>query len=50
LFTSIDDLNKVTADDVQRAARLYFVPASRTSAYAAPSQPVSRPPAGVTRK
>jgi predicted Zn-dependent peptidase len=32
LFTSLDDLNKVTADDVQRVARQYFVPESRTVA------------------
>jgi predicted Zn-dependent peptidase len=51
LFTGIDDLNKVTADDVQRAARRYFVTTSRTTAYAAqPSQPGPRPPAGVTRR
>jgi predicted Zn-dependent peptidase len=35
LFTSIDDLNRVTADDVQRAARQYFVLPSRTVAYIA---------------
>jgi predicted Zn-dependent peptidase len=33
LFTSLDDLNKVTADDVQRVARQYFVTPSRTVAY-----------------
>ena len=33
LFTSIDDLNKVTADDVIRVARTYFVPNHRTVAY-----------------
>jgi len=33
LFTSIDDLNKVTAADVQRVARQYFVAANRTYAY-----------------
>ena len=32
LFTSIDDLNKVTADDVQRVAKRYFVPNARTVA------------------
>jgi predicted Zn-dependent peptidase len=32
LFTSLDDLNKVTADDVQRVAREYFIPESRTVA------------------
>jgi len=33
LFTSLDDLNKVTAGDVQRVAIKYFAPASRTVAY-----------------
>lgn len=33
LFTSLNDLDKVTADDVQRVARQYFVDASRTVAY-----------------
>jgi predicted Zn-dependent peptidase len=33
LFTAIDDVNKVTADDVQRVAREYFVPQARTVAY-----------------
>ncbi len=35
LFTSIDDLNKVTAADVQRVALHYFVTNSRTVAYTA---------------
>jgi predicted Zn-dependent peptidase len=35
LFTSIDDLNKVTADDVQRVASQYFVVPSRTVVYLA---------------
>ena len=35
LFTAIDDLNKVTAADVERVARHYFVPSSRTNAYLA---------------
>jgi predicted Zn-dependent peptidase len=35
LFTAIDDLNQVTADDVQRVARQYFVLPSRTVAYLA---------------
>jgi predicted Zn-dependent peptidase len=46
LFTGLDDLDKVTADDVQRVARKYFVPESRTVAYtvqpaagAAPARP-----------
>lgn len=33
LFTSIDDIDKVTADDVQRVARKYFVNNSRTVAF-----------------
>ena len=30
MFSSIDDLEKVTADDVQRVVRRYFVAANRT--------------------
>jgi len=33
LFTSLDELDAVTADDVQRVARQYFTTASRTVAY-----------------
>jgi predicted Zn-dependent peptidase len=33
LFTSIQDIEKVTAGDVQRVARQYFVPESRTTAF-----------------
>ena len=36
LFTSLDDLEKVTAEDVQRVARQYFTAASRTVSYTAP--------------
>jgi predicted Zn-dependent peptidase len=32
LFTSLDDVNKVTSDDVQRVARTYFIPSGRTVA------------------
>jgi predicted Zn-dependent peptidase len=32
LFTSIDDIDKVTADDVQRLAKQYFTPQNRTVA------------------
>jgi predicted Zn-dependent peptidase len=42
LFTSIDDIDKVTADDVQRVARQYFIPENRTVA-------VSVMPAGGTK-
>jgi predicted Zn-dependent peptidase len=37
LFTSIEDINKVTAEDVQRVARLYFTPANRTTVWLAPA-------------
>jgi len=43
LFTSIDDLNQVTADDVQRVARQYFVLPSRTVAYLAQPGPAGAP-------
>ena len=33
LFTGLDDINKVTADDVQRVARTCFVEPSRTVTY-----------------
>jgi predicted Zn-dependent peptidase len=35
LFTSLDDLDKVTAEDVQRVARQYLLTPSRTAAYTA---------------
>ncbi|HTX39813.1 MAG TPA: pitrilysin family protein [Bryobacteraceae bacterium] len=40
LFTSVDDLNKVTAEDIQRVARQYFVINGRTLAVSGP-QPVA---------
>jgi predicted Zn-dependent peptidase len=33
MFTGIDDIAKVTADDVQRVAREYLIPETRTVAY-----------------
>jgi predicted Zn-dependent peptidase len=39
LFTDLDDLDKVTADDVQRVARQYFATPSRTVAYTSPGGP-----------
>jgi len=37
LFTELQDFDKVTADDVMRAARQYFVPESRTVARVVPA-------------
>ncbi len=42
LFTTIDDTDKVTADDVMRVAKEYLVPETRTVVYTVP------PPAGAT--
>jgi predicted Zn-dependent peptidase len=42
VFTSIEEVNKVTADDVQRVARKYFVPESRTVAFTAQPAKSSR--------
>ena len=39
LFTDLDELDKVTADDVQRVAREYFVTPSRTIGYTTPGGP-----------
>ncbi|MEO7146114.1 MAG: pitrilysin family protein [Bryobacteraceae bacterium] len=36
LFTGLDDIDKVTAADVQRVAREYFIPQTRTVAYTIP--------------
>jgi predicted Zn-dependent peptidase len=36
MFTGIDDINKVTAEDVQRVVRNYFTSAGRTVAYTVP--------------
>jgi predicted Zn-dependent peptidase len=48
LFTSIDDINKVTAEDVRRVARQYFTPANRTTVWLAqvPQPAGSAKPAG----
>jgi predicted Zn-dependent peptidase len=43
LFTEIDDLDKVTADDVLRVARRYFVAENRTVAYTQLPPPQTRP-------
>ena len=44
LFTSIEDIDKVTADDVQRVARTYLTPETRTVVFTVPP-PVSGPAA-----
>jgi zinc protease len=36
LFTTMDDYNKVTVDDIQRLVAMYFVPTARTVAYTVP--------------
>jgi predicted Zn-dependent peptidase len=36
MFTGIDDIAKVTADDVQRVAKQYLVPETRTVVYTTP--------------
>jgi predicted Zn-dependent peptidase len=47
LFTSLNDIDKVTAEDVQRVARKYFTSSSRTVAYTvAPKEPASEPAGG----
>ena len=47
LFSEIDDLNKVTAADLQRVMIKYFVPTGRTSAYTAVPGQAAPPAAGV---
>ena len=46
LFTQIDDLNKVTAEDVERVARNCFVAQNRTVAYTA-ARPLKPAPAAT---
>jgi predicted Zn-dependent peptidase len=47
LFTQIDDLNKVTAEDVERVARTCFVAKNRTVAFTAPPHTLKPAPAGA---
>jgi predicted Zn-dependent peptidase len=42
MFTAIDDINKVSADDVQRVARQYFTEASRTVVYTVAKKAVAQ--------
>jgi predicted Zn-dependent peptidase len=47
LFTSIDDINKVTADDVERVAKKYLIPDARTVTYIVrPATPPGASPKG----
>lgn len=49
LFTTIDDTDKVTADDVMRVARKYLVPETRTVVYTVPphtAAPAAAAPGG----
>ncbi|HLJ49273.1 MAG TPA: pitrilysin family protein [Bryobacteraceae bacterium] len=47
LFTSIEDIDKVTADDVQRVARKYLISETRTVAYTeAPPPSTQKAPQG----
>jgi predicted Zn-dependent peptidase len=39
MFTGLEEINKVTAEDVQRVVREYFTPASRTVAYSVSPKP-----------
>jgi predicted Zn-dependent peptidase len=47
LFTELDDLNKVTAEDVERVARSCFVTKNRTVAYTAAPGTLKPAPAGA---
>ncbi len=46
MFNGIDMINKITADDVQRVVRKYFVDSGRTVAYTVPVKPDEK---GVTK-
>src|SRR6202049_2901355 len=47
LFTSIDDIGKVTADDVERVAKKYLIPDARTVTYIVrPAPPPGTAPKG----
>jgi predicted Zn-dependent peptidase len=46
LFTTIDELNRVTPEDLQRVAAQYFTPANRTVAYVTNAAPARTLPSG----
>jgi predicted Zn-dependent peptidase len=50
LFTSIEEIDKVTADDVRRVAKQYLIPDTRTVAYTVtPSGPAQAEAKGEGR-
>src|SRR5688572_1062155 len=50
MFRNIDELNRVTAEDVQRIARRYFTPANRTTAFTVLPPPRAVAPAKGVRR
>jgi predicted Zn-dependent peptidase len=51
LFTTLDDLNQVKAEDMQRAASRYFVATGRTTVYTVlPGQSIAAPPKAPERR
>ncbi len=49
LFTTLDDYQTITADDIQRVARTYFVPRNRTTAYTMQPPGAQRPVPGARK-
>ncbi len=49
LFTQLEEIDKVTAEDVQRAARRYFVPENRTVAFTYQPKAQAKPATGGAR-
>jgi predicted Zn-dependent peptidase len=49
LFTSLDELNKVSSDDVRRVANQYFIHESRTVAHTYAPESSGRKPSGGTK-
>ena len=43
LWRAVDDINRVTREDVQRVARKYFNARNRTVAILVPEQPAEKP-------
>jgi predicted Zn-dependent peptidase len=47
LFRELEEIDKVTAEDVQRVTRLYFVPENRTVAFTYQPKAPAEPPSGA---